>query len=185
MADSGSHRTHRVLVADDLMSNRMLLQACLQAAGYEAVPAEDGIQALEAFKGGKFAIVLLDIEMPRMDGCEAMRKIREFESAGRISGHEPDHRTPVVAMTGYTKEEISQQYPDADFDDFIAKPVSRPELLALLKKWVGKCEEFPAESSEKSHSGLIDAPMDLQKAIDEFEGDRELLMHVLSDFYRT
>ena len=113
----------RVLVADDVQSNRMLLRLFLQSQGVEVVEASEARAALDALKGGHFDAAFIDLNMPGMHGVELARRIRDGET-GRAD-------LPLVAITGDSQGESVELGP-AGFDGLVAKPVDPAELGAAL-----------------------------------------------------
>ncbi len=121
----------RVLVVEDNPVNRKVIQALLKKQGLAFATAENGQEAVLAIRdNGPFNLVLMDCQMPVMDGFEATLKIREWEQEnGRA-------RLAVVALTAGAFEEDRQHCIDVGMDDFLAKPVKVSELTAALKKWI-------------------------------------------------
>ena len=117
----------RVLYADDHESNRVVVVAMLASQGHSCDTAEDGAQAVQAFLGGTYDLVLMDIQMPVMDGVEAARTIRGMGGAGAS--------TPIVALTANTLDAQVRTYLEAGMQDCIAKPVMMPDLLAKTAAW--------------------------------------------------
>ena len=113
----------RVLLADDHPTNRIIIELILEVVGAEVVSVADGAQALEQFKQQSFDVVLMDVQMPVMDGLTAIRAIRAFEveRGGR--------RTPVHVVTTNALPEHFRQSMAAGADGHITKPVAAPELL--------------------------------------------------------
>jgi len=131
---AGSARTdhvvserHRILVVEDNPVNQMVATGMLESLGYEARTADDGVAALEAIAGGDFDAVLMDVQMPRMDGYAATREIRARESTGRI---------PVIAMTAAAVEGERERCLAAGMDDFLTKPVDPTALGQAMSRWV-------------------------------------------------
>jgi CheY-like chemotaxis protein/HPt (histidine-containing phosphotransfer) domain-containing protein len=118
-----------VLVADDVEINRALVQAVLEPHGHRITYAEDGRKALEAFGAGRFDIVLMDVQMPEMDGLQAARAIREYERSLGLAS------VPIVAMTAFAGNEDRQICLDAGMDDYLTKPIKPVQLLQLLNKF--------------------------------------------------
>jgi len=123
----GDHGPLRVLYADDHASNRVVVAAMLASQGHQCDTAEDGAQAVKAFLDGTYDLVLMDIQMPVMDGVEAARTIRALGGAGAT--------TPIVALTANTLDAQVRRYLEAGMQDCIAKPVMMPELLAKTALW--------------------------------------------------
>ncbi|HLH89933.1 MAG TPA: PAS-domain containing protein [Xanthobacteraceae bacterium] len=119
----------RVLVVDDHPVNREVLVRQLGLIGIDCDTAEDGVQALELWAPGRYAAVLADIHMPRMDGHELSRRIREREAGG-------PERTPIVAVTANALKGEEERCIAAGMDAYIAKPVNIERLRATLERWL-------------------------------------------------
>ncbi len=120
----------RVLVVEDNPVNRRLCELQLQRIGCEAQFAATAHEAIERFLGEHFDAVLMDMQLPGMDGCEATRELRSIERA-RGGG-----RTPIVAMTANARAEDRQRCFDAGTDDYLSKPLRQECLAAMLRKWI-------------------------------------------------
>lgn len=118
----------RILLVDDSEDSRLLVPAMLKKAACLIEAVENGQVALERLRSGVFDLVLMDMQMPVMDGFEATRVIREREQA-EASGR----RLPVIAMTAYEREEERARMSAAGCDGFLRKPIRKEELLALLE----------------------------------------------------
>ena len=116
-----------ILVADDVEINRAIVQAILEPHGYQVTCVENGLKALEAFESKRFEIVLLDVQMPEMDGLQAARALRDYE---RSMGWSTP--VPIVAMTACAGNEDCQVCLDAGMDDFLSKPIKPARLLHLV-----------------------------------------------------
>lgn len=127
-AMSSSDRPLRVLAADDHPVNRMVIEALMEAAGVELTMAENGVAAVEAWENGEFDIVLMDIQMPEMDGIDATREIRRKEAE---RGH---GRTPIIALTANAMTHQVSEYLEAGMDDHVAKPVSAAALSDAMQR---------------------------------------------------
>lgn len=117
----------RVLLVDDNAINRMVASQMLQKLGLDPATAADGAEAIEAVLGGGFDIVLMDVQMPEMDGLEATRRIR-----GSLTGRQPR----IVAMTANAIAGDREACLDAGMDDYLAKPVRLETLAATLRRQV-------------------------------------------------
>ena len=139
--DAGDHRGQRVLVVEDNEVNQMVAGGLLESMGYTVALADDGLAALEVLAQRSFDAVLMDVQMPRMDGYAATRALREREGAGR--------RTPVIAMTATAVEGERARCLDAGMDDYLTKPVDPAALADALARWTGKPhEEAPVSDDE-------------------------------------
>jgi signal transduction histidine kinase/AmiR/NasT family two-component response regulator len=132
-ADDDDDRPFSILYADDNEANRALVQAILASQGLACDLVEDGAQAVEAVRGGDYDLVLMDIQMPVMDGVTATREIRRLAA--------PQGGIPILALTANTLSEQRETYADAGMADCIAKPVNIGEVLAKTLLWAAAGRE--------------------------------------------
>lgn len=123
-----STREGTVLVVEDNDANRILTLRLLEKLGYAATAARTGREAVEAIAKDRYSLVLMDCQMPEMDGFEATRAIRRREAAG-------GERLPIIAMTASATERDRLTCLEAGMDDFIAKPVMIEVLSEALARW--------------------------------------------------
>ncbi len=129
-------RPLKVLLADDSIDNRLLVHAYFKDKPYAIDDAEDGAAAVEMFRTGIYDIVLMDIEMPTMDGYSATRAMRAIEQkTGR-------RRVPILALTASVLAEALKKALDAGCDAHVAKPVKKATLLAAVHKAIGDLEGY-------------------------------------------
>ncbi len=133
-AESAATDAPLILVADDSQINRTVASSVLRRAGYQVALVEDGQQAVEFIAETGAALVLMDCQMPVLDGLQATRLIRELEAAGPVGGHAGD-RLPIVALTGNAQESDRQEALAAGMDDFVTKPFRPKGLLAVVERW--------------------------------------------------
>jgi CheY-like chemotaxis protein len=117
-----------VLVVDDSDVNQLVAAGLLAHLGYTAEVVADGRQAVEIAGRQVFDLILMDVQMPEMDGYEATREIRRNEKAGQ--------RTPIVAMTATVTDGERERCVAAGMDDYLAKPMQKADVLAVLERWV-------------------------------------------------
>jgi PAS domain S-box-containing protein len=115
----------RILVVDDQADSRELLVKILSSVGFETCEASDGAQAVQAFEILRPHAILMDLRMPRMDGFESTRRIKQSER-GR--------KTPIIAVTASTFEEDRRRALDGNMDDFVGKPFHDVEVLEILRE---------------------------------------------------
>ncbi len=140
MADSlssqESHKeaffTAKVLVAEDNKTNQMLIQMLLDELGVKYLTVSNGHEAVEAFQKESFDIVLMDENMPEMNGIVAVEHIRDYE---KKQGKKP---TPIVAVTANVMHEDQQRFKTAGMDDFIPKPIDPKELQRVFSRFLQK-----------------------------------------------
>jgi PAS domain S-box-containing protein len=125
-------RPLQILMADDSFDNRALIRAYLKKTPYRLEDAENGQQAIDKFIAGKFDLVLMDIQMPIVDGYEATTMIRSWE----LANHR--HRTPIVALTASALEEAVHRTKAAGCDAHVTKPVKKSTLLDAIRNAIEK-----------------------------------------------
>ena len=124
---SGAESLH-VLLAEDNIVNQSLVAAVLQRAGHHIILATDGLEALAAFERQAFDLILMDVQMPRMDGLAATAAIRAAEKA---SGR----HVPIVAMTAHAMKGDRERCLRAGMDDYLTKPLDLSSLRVAIRKW--------------------------------------------------
>jgi CheY-like chemotaxis protein len=127
-------RPLRVLLADDSRDNVLLVHAYFKNLPYTIDDAENGAVAVEKFNNGSYDVVLMDIEMPVMDGYSATRAMRAIE---RVTGR---RRVPILALTASVLTDALKKARDAGCDAHVAKPVKKATLLAAVRKAIGEAD---------------------------------------------
>ncbi|MCD4706233.1 MAG: response regulator, partial [Candidatus Sabulitectum sp.] len=127
LSESPESKLIKILAADDSSDNRFLLTAFLKKYPCELTIVQNGQEALEAFKESKFDIVLMDMQMPVMDGFAATRLIRKWETANNLKA------TPILALTAYALPEEIKHCTDAGCDSHVSKPVRKKTLIKAIK----------------------------------------------------
>jgi CheY-like chemotaxis protein len=118
----------KILLVDDLQTNREIVGAYLEDGGYEVVPVGSGAEAIGRLRKEKFELILMDIQMPEMDGVTATRAIREMGS--------PIRDIPILAMTGNVLPQQIQEFIKAGMNDHVGKPIERACLYSKLWRWL-------------------------------------------------
>ena len=117
----------RILLADDNLINRKIAIRMLESQGHSVTTAENGRECVERFQEGGCDVILMDVQMPEMDGFEATQAIRELEAASR-------RHTPVIAMTAHAMKGDRERCLAAGMDGYVAKPVSAQDLRRALRE---------------------------------------------------
>ncbi len=137
--DDAPDRPLRILAAEDNAVNQMVLKTLLAQVGLEPVLVEDGLAALQAWEAEPWDLILMDAQMPVMDGLAATRRIRQREAE---TGRAP---TPIIALTANALEHQVREYREAGMTDFVAKPIQVAQLFAAVARAV---EPAPDENEE-------------------------------------
>lgn len=119
-----------VLVADDDPTHQLIVQAILKKAGYRILAAPNGKVALDMFAEERPDVVLMDCQMPGLDGYQATQAIRQLESE---SNKQP---VPIIAVTGNTSVDDQGKFTSAGMNDFLGKPFTVNQLKTILSKWL-------------------------------------------------
>ena len=130
----------RLLMAEDNPVNREVARTVLDLLGYSVTCVTDGRQAVEALRAEHYDLVLMDCEMPEMDGYEATRLIRHPD--GKVL----DPRIPIIAVTAAAMAGDRERCLEAGMDDYISKPVRASSLIELVERYCGQPAEGPALS---------------------------------------
>jgi two-component system sensor histidine kinase/response regulator len=167
-------RPLQILLAEDSLVNQTLAIRLLERRGHTVSVASTGAQALAAWQAQRFDVVLMDVQMPEMDGLEAAAKIRaqERDTGGHI---------PIVAMTAHVMQGDRERCLEAGMDAYLAKPIQAEELFATLEGLLPDMPAAPVETAAPAANGSLFDPASTLRCVD---GDRELLRevaHLFSD----
>jgi len=135
--ERGGRRSVSILLVEDNAANMRVTQALLETLGCRVTPARNGLEAVGVYRENQFDLVLMDCQMPEMDGYEATRAIRQIEGfQGR--------RTPVIALTAHAMEGSREASLDSGMDDQITKPLTMAALTGKLLEWLVPAETSPS-----------------------------------------
>lgn len=119
----------KILIVDDDEKNRKLLRVVLQKSGYETIEAEDGEEGVKLAKENIPSLIIMDIQMPVMDGITATKILKSGQSTAKI---------PVIALTAYAmRGDRERIISEAGCDDYVFKPIELKSFLEIVKKYVG------------------------------------------------
>jgi two-component system sensor histidine kinase/response regulator len=141
------HRPLRVLLAEDNLVNQVLAKRLLEQRGHTVVVANNGLEALARLETATFDVVLMDVQMPEMDGFEATRAIREKEQAG-------GSRLPILALTAHAMKGDKERCLAAGMDGYISKPLQITELFAAIERLPLSLDEQDSQA-ECSRKGTV------------------------------
>jgi len=162
-------RPLRILLAEDNLVNRRVATGFLTKRGHVVTSAANGREAVDQLDSGTFDVVLMDVQMPVMDGFEATSVIRDRERAGRA-------RTPIIAMTAHAMAGDRERCLDAGMDDYVSKPIDLQLLLAALDRQVLK----PSAAPESAPPPLDD--LTRAQVLAAMDDDESLLADVIGAF---
>jgi len=172
-------RPLRILLAEDNVTNQKLTVGLLEKYGHTMKVVPNGKKALEAVESEKFDFVLMDMEMPEMDGLEATARIREQEQQSRTDTH-----IPIIAVTAHATQEARKRCLAAGIDDYVTKPIRVPELWTKILRLVPEAQLQKTSSIDSMNSALSEAEpangaLDWVAALKAVEGDRQLLKEIV------
>ncbi|MEJ7605044.1 MAG: response regulator [Bryobacteraceae bacterium] len=130
--DKKSDAVTHILLAEDNKINQTLVVRTLEKQNYKVRVANNGIEAVRAVKEGSFEVILMDVQMPEMDGFQALTAIREWERSGQLS------ETPIIAMTAHAMAGDRERCLKMGMSDYLSKPITPAVLLAKVDEWVSQ-----------------------------------------------
>jgi CheY-like chemotaxis protein len=130
VGSSSQATKHRVLLVEDNVVNQKVAARQLQRLNYDVDTVGDGDAAVRAWRTGRYDLILMDCQMPCMDGYEATRQIRADEAERRAV------RIPIVALTAHAMQGAAEECLAAGMDDYLTKPIERERLVACMRRWL-------------------------------------------------
>ncbi|MEJ2170897.1 MAG: response regulator [Desulfobacterales bacterium] len=171
-------RSLKILVAEDTPFNQTFILRLLEKNGHKPILVENGQQALEAFNPDTFDVVLMDVQMPEMDGFEATREIRKLEAGSGSHGH-----MPIIAMTAYATEGDRERCLEAGMDDYVSKPISASKLFQAIEAFVpAEPEEEAPASPGPAADGNKSVSLNSEGLMRSFENDQDLFKELVEIF---
>ncbi len=182
----------RVLVAEDNLINQKLTVRMLEKLGYQSDVVENGQEAMAALARSSYAVVLMDCQMPLVDGFEATRLIRQRESAAQESAATNAHETrhiPIVALTANAMRGDRERCLLAGMDDYLTKPVRKEELKGVLDRWISMSQSPQATDTDgttqphvEESAGAVPVIFDVAAMLRNIGGDKALLEELVALF---
>jgi signal transduction histidine kinase/DNA-binding NarL/FixJ family response regulator/HPt (histidine-containing phosphotransfer) domain-containing protein len=178
----------RILLVEDNSVNRKVALNILAKLGCRADAVGDGRQAVEAFESKGYDLILMDVQMPVMDGISAAKKIRAIENTSPLKHEENNRRVIIIAMTANAMKGDREICLDAGMDDYLAKPVAPDTVLAKLRKWI-PLKHLSPEVACQHRPGITLPPadghnpsFDLKGALSRVMGDASFLKMMVTEF---
>ncbi len=175
------HRTERILLAEDNPTNQMVATRLLEKMGFSVVAVANGQDAVRALEAGPFDLVLMDLQMPVMDGIEATRVIRGPQSTLR------NRQVPIVAMTAHALKGDRERCLEAGMDDYVTKPVDPKKLAKVAETWIGRSSDAaqtpaPTKAVEPAREAIVfDRPGLVARTMEDDDLLREVVACFLED----
>ena len=184
-----------ILLVEDYPTNQKVAMQHLTQAGYPVDLAENGRHAIEMFEHKHYDIILMDIQMPEMNGFEATAYIRKLEKEN-IKREKNLSETIIIAMTAHAMEGYREKCINAGFNDYITKPLRKSSLLSMISDWAGNivgssdirihdknaAASEDMEKKERKERKENEEPVNFKNMLEEFQGDEEFVLEVIEDF---
>jgi CheY-like chemotaxis protein len=174
-ADDVDHvRGLRILLAEDSVPNQKLALGLLKKFNHDVTVAGDGLQALKMWQTGIFDVILMDVQMPELDGLEATRQIRQRQD-------QAGHTIPIIAMTAHAMKGDEELCLQAGMDAYVAKPIRPEDLYAAIDRTCGTLSSppTPSEAMTNSDKTPVGCRVDWEKALGVVQEDQDLLGEVI------
>ena len=163
-----------ILLVDDDELNRRMMGLLLSDQGYSYETASNGVEAVEAVQSQQFDLVLMDLQMPVLDGFEATQKIRAWENE--------DQHIPIVALTAMLFENEVELCLDAGMDDCVAKPFDTKKLISMVETLVNPSKKNDSSDSDEPVFGSATRLLDIENALPRFGNDFEHYREFINEF---
>jgi PAS domain S-box-containing protein len=168
-------RLCRILLAEDNVTSQEVAKAMLKKLGLRADVVSTGEEVLQALRDRDYDLVLMDCEMPGMDGYEATRRVR-------TTGGTRNPKIPIIALTADAMSGDRERCLAAGMDDYLAKPVDRGQLAEILRKWLPRSPEAPTASRPSENTATSDVIFDEEKLLSRLMENKSLAGKVILSF---
>jgi PAS domain S-box-containing protein len=182
-----AQKRQRILLAEDNAVNQKVACRTLEKLGYRVDVAIDGAAAITGWESGRYDLILMDCQMPGMDGYEATRAIRAREAGGAA-------HIPIVALTAHAMKGSDAQCVAAGMDDYLSKPIDRAQLEACLERWLQTNDSTETNESQTQPSvrpdvtmspALQEEPIDWDRLLSATDQDEELALELAALFIES
>jgi two-component system, sensor histidine kinase and response regulator len=205
-------RSLHILLAEDNEINQKMTRALLTRKGHIVDMANNGMEAVKSARAYHYDLILMDVQMPEMDGFEAAQAIRKLEQNGEMGRK----HTPIIAMTAHALHGDRQRCMDAGMDDYVSKPLDPRKVFQALERW-GDVPQSEASLPDETNSAKLgdtqpvvihpakrsrvdikdlkgpsfedayenDVPLDIENALNRFSDDKDFYYNLLGDFLRS
>jgi CheY-like chemotaxis protein/HPt (histidine-containing phosphotransfer) domain-containing protein len=168
----------RILLAEDNPVNQKVARMVLEKLGLDVTVVNNGREAVAAWKAGGIDLILMDCQMPELDGYEATREIRRQEMGRKA--------IPIVALTAHAMKGDDDKCKAAGMDDYLTKPLDRAKLTECLERHLGKIAAGAQESGDVGADGAtINAPVDWKEFMKSMDGDESLARELVDLFIQS
>lgn len=162
----------KILLAEDNLINQKVAMRILNKSGYHVDIAMNGLEALNLFKQNKYNLVLMDCQLPEMDGYVATQEIRKFESENKL------RPTPIIAMTAHALKGDREKCIAVGMNDYITKPISIKLVPKIIEKWLN-------HNPEKAAAHTNEATIDMRRIHEIFGYDAKAIHEFLNTFIKN
>jgi len=163
----------KILIVEDNLTNQALISHIMDDLGLEFVIKNNGLEAFESFKETKYDLVLMDINMPVLDGVESFKKIKEYELDNKLS------HTPVIAVTANAIKGDKEQFLNLGMDDYLSKPLSTTKLHTILDEYLDNKTDSSSINIDKE---IVEIKLDPQIIVDKIGISENIAKLIIEKF---
>jgi two-component system sensor histidine kinase/response regulator len=170
----------RILLAEDNPVNQKVARMVLEKLGLDVTVVNNGREAVQAWKAGGMDLILMDCQMPELDGYEATREIRRHEQGRKA--------VPIVALTAHAMKGDDDKCKAAGMDDYLTKPLDRTKLIACLERHLGKIPASTTDTAAVAAAAtapMAPAPVDWKEFMHSMDGDETLARELVDLFIES
>jgi len=162
-----------ILIVEDYLPNQLLVEEHVKSIGCNVTLAVNGEEAVNCVRNGKFHLILMDIQMPVMDGCSASREIRKMENGVNV---------PIIGLTANAYAEDMKEYYMSGINEIITKPVKKRILINCINKWLKTGQVMIGLENNPSEDTGIDKLLNFKAFVYELEGNTAMAKEIVESF---